>query len=170
MMNDELQASTAQQGINHANTEQQTTKSTIQQQKQQQQQQTTPLLQNPFFQTGASLLLLTFSLQTIKQSTVQLSALLQKTITTKLEISSTDRAHQWMLNWAQKQYKLQNRRMRNMALNTTIIQPENGNIRADFQFQQGVGRHILKHANTWILVKRPSRHACDCSKIIRQSR
>lgn len=106
---------------------------------------------NPFFAAGGGLMILGSALALARTGIKSASAFTYRQLLIDLEIPSKDKSYLWFLQWVGKYPK---RSSRQLSVETSFQQHDNGSVTTNFQFVPGPGRHFIKYKGAYMLIRR----------------
>lgn len=106
---------------------------------------------NPFFAAGGGLMILGSALALARTGIKSASAFAYRQLLIDLEIPSKDKSYLWFLQWVGKYPK---RSSRQLSVETSFQQHDNGSVTTNFQFVPGPGRHFIKYQGAYMLIRR----------------
>lgn len=106
---------------------------------------------NPFFAAGGGLMILGSALALARSGIKSASAFAYRQLLIDLEIPSKDKSYLWFLQWVGK---YPNRSSRQLSVETSFQQHDNGSVTTNFQFVPGPGRHFIKYKGAYMLIRR----------------
>ncbi|XBW36789.1 hypothetical protein QEN19_002366 [Hanseniaspora menglaensis] len=106
---------------------------------------------NPFFAAGGGLMILGSALALARAGIKSGSAFAYRQLLIDLEIPSKDKSYLWFLQWVGK---YPNRSSRQLSVETSFQQHDNGSVTTNFQFVPGPGRHFIKYKGAYMLIRR----------------
>ncbi|GMM41508.1 hypothetical protein FOG51_02943 [Hanseniaspora uvarum] len=106
---------------------------------------------NPFFAAGGGLMLLGSALALARTAIKSGSAFAYRQLLIDLEIPSKDKSYLWFLQWVGKYPQ---RSSRQLSVETSFHQHDNGSVTTNFQFVPGPGRHLIKYKGAYMLIRR----------------
>lgn len=106
---------------------------------------------NPYFSAGFGLMGLGAGLAASRNLLTRSSTLFKRLMFVDLEISSRDQSYAWVLEWLSKR---PNPRSRQLSVQTTYKQHQNGSVSTDFSLVPGPGKHWLKYQGAFLQVNR----------------
>jgi chaperone BCS1 len=106
---------------------------------------------NPYFAAGGGLMVLGAGFTIMRKGVISFANLMYRRLIVDLEIRNSDKSYDWFLSWMSN-YK--NRVSRQLSVQTTFIQHQNGSVATGFSFVPGPGNHWFRYKNAWFFVKR----------------
>jgi chaperone BCS1 len=118
------------------------------------------LFNNPLFAGGVGLAGLGAAAAIARKAAVRGAFLVKRRLLVNLEINQQDKSYPWILQWLSMPRPSSSfiasklTRIHEFSINTTQRTAPNGAPHAHFVLQPGYGRHIIRHKNAYIAVKR----------------
>uniref|UniRef100_A0A914XDC1 Mitochondrial chaperone BCS1 n=1 Tax=Plectus sambesii TaxID=2011161 RepID=A0A914XDC1_9BILA len=109
------------------------------------------LTDNPYFGAGAGLAGLGIGLSVLRKSSIIANAVIRRNCFISLEITNSDPAYPWLLNYINRHSR---RQTRHLTVNTFVRQGESGKTDTAFRFLPGQGTHYFFYQGFPVLVER----------------
>ncbi|KAI0220763.1 Complex III assembly protein translocase and chaperone, partial [Massospora cicadina] len=106
---------------------------------------------NPYFSAGFGLVGVGAGLTLFRKGSVLALTHLRRRLLVTLEIPSRDKSYGWFLQWMSAQ---NSNRFRQLAVETSYKQHDNGSVSANFALVPGPGEHFFKFQGAWFRVQR----------------
>ncbi|CAN6634685.1 mitochondrial chaperone Bcs1p [Trichomonascus vanleenenianus] len=106
---------------------------------------------NPYFSAGFGLMGLGAGLALSRQAIMRSYTLVKRLMFVDLEISSRDQSYNWVLEWLSRR---PNPRNRQLSVQTTYKQHENGSVTTDFSLVPGPGKHWMRYQGAFLQINR----------------